>query len=87
LFPLVPLAWALRALGHEIVLATAGQGTVLSPGAGLTTVDVAPDVDMTELIATTLGGAGGSARTGLPRERAIALFTTISREMLDGTRR
>ena len=87
LFPLVPLAWALRALGHEIVLATAGQGTVLGPRAGLTTVDVAPDVDMSELIAATLGGAGGSARTGLPRERAIALFTTISREMLDGTRR
>ena len=87
LFPLVPLAWALRALGHEIVLATAGQGTVLGPGAGLTTVDVAPDVDMSELIAATSGGAGGSARTGLPREQAIALFTTISREMLDGTRR
>jgi hypothetical protein len=74
-------------LGHEIVLATAGQGTVLGPGAGLTTVDVAPDVDMSELIAATSRGAGGSARTGLPRERAIALFTTISREMLDGTRR
>jgi UDP:flavonoid glycosyltransferase YjiC (YdhE family) len=86
-FPLVPLAWALRCAGHEILLATAGQGAALGSGAGLTTIDVAPGLDMSALIAATFGNGGGSARTGLPREQAIKLFTTVSREMLDGTRR
>lgn len=83
LFPLVPLAWALRSSGHEVLLATAGQGTVLGPAAGLSTVDVAPGLDMGELIAATFG----DTPTGLPRERAVALFATTSREMLEGTRR
>ena len=83
LFPLVPLAWSLRALGHEILLATAGPGTVFGPGAGLTTVDVAPGLEV-EAIASTLHDSGGSEA---PRERAIALFTAVSHEMLEGTRR
>ena len=85
-FPLVPLAWALRCSGHEILLATAGHETALGPGAGLTTIDVAPGLDMNALIAATFRNADGSAREGLPRELAIALFATASREMLDGTR-
>ena len=83
LFPLVPLAWSLRALGHEILLATAGPGTVFGPGAGLTTVDVAPGLEV-EAIASTLHDSGESEA---PRERAIALFTAVSHEMLEGTRR
>ena len=59
LFPLVPLAWSLRALGHEILLATAGPGTVFGPGAGLTTVDVAPGLEV-EAIASTLHDSGES---------------------------
>jgi UDP:flavonoid glycosyltransferase YjiC (YdhE family) len=86
LFPLIPLAWALRCSGHEILLATAEHGTVLGPGAGLTTIDVAPGLNMNALIAATFHNADGSARAGLPRELAIALFTTISHEMLDGMR-
>ncbi len=83
LFPLVPLAWSLRALGHEILLATAGPGTVFGPCAGLTTVDVAPGLEV-EAIASTLHDSGESEA---PRERAIALFTAVSHEMLEGTRR
>jgi UDP:flavonoid glycosyltransferase YjiC (YdhE family) len=86
LFPLVPLAWSLRSLGHEILLATAGAGTVFGPGAGLTTVDVAPGLEV-EAIASTLHDSGQSEHGDLPRERAIALFTAVSHEMLDGTRR
>ena len=86
LFPLVPLAWSLRSLGHEILLATAGAGTVFGPGAGLTTVDVAPGLEV-EAIASTLHDSGQSEHGDLPGERAIALFTAVSHEMLDGTRR
>ena len=87
LFPLVPLAWALRSSGHDILLATAGPGTALGPAAGLTTVDVAPGLTMDKVIATDRRNAAGLPDGGQPRERAIALFTTTSREMLDGTRR
>jgi UDP:flavonoid glycosyltransferase YjiC (YdhE family) len=86
LFPLVPLAWSLRSSGHEILLATAGPGTVFGPGAGLTTVDVAPGLEV-EAIAATLHDSGQSEHGDLPPERAIALFTAVSHEMLDGTRR
>ena len=80
LFPLVPLAWSLRSLGHEILLATAGAGTVFGPGAGLTTVDVAPGLEV-EAIASTLHDSGQSEHGDLPRERAIALFTAVSHEI------
>lgn len=86
LFPLVPLAWSLRSLGHDIVLATAGPGTVFGAAAGLTTVDVAPGLEV-EAIASTLNDSGESEQGDLPRERAIALFTEVSHQMLDGTRR
>lgn len=86
LFPLVPLAWSLRSLGHEILLATAGSGTVFGAGAGLATVDVAPGLEV-EVIASTLSTGGESPQGDLSRERAIALFTAVSHEMLDGTRR
>ena len=42
LFPMVPLAWALRAAGHEVLIATTGAGLVAA-NAGLAVTDVAPD--------------------------------------------
>ncbi|WP_280301521.1 nucleotide disphospho-sugar-binding domain-containing protein [Nocardia neocaledoniensis] len=44
LFPMVPLAWALRAAGHDVMVATAGQGLVAARS-GLPAVDVAPRFD------------------------------------------
>ena len=41
LFPMVPLAWALRSAGHEVMVATAGQG-LTGARSGLSVVDVAP---------------------------------------------
>ncbi|MCI2423216.1 DUF1205 domain-containing protein [Saccharopolyspora sp. K220] len=43
-FPMVPLAWALRAAGHEVRFATAGAALAVAR-AGLPVVDVAPDFD------------------------------------------
>jgi len=42
-FPMVPLAWALRAAGHEVVCVTAGDGLGLA-GAGLAVADALPSV-------------------------------------------
>lgn len=44
IFPLVPLAWALRASGHDVLVATSGSGLAAAQ-AGLPVVDVLPDVD------------------------------------------
>ncbi|MET1074424.1 MAG: nucleotide disphospho-sugar-binding domain-containing protein [Umezawaea sp.] len=41
LFPLIPIAWAARAAGHEVVVATFGEGKEATR-AGLPVVDIAP---------------------------------------------
>lgn len=46
LFPTVPLAWALRAAGHDVLVATAGGGVAAATRAGLPVVDAAPGMDM-----------------------------------------
>jgi UDP:flavonoid glycosyltransferase YjiC (YdhE family) len=43
-FPLVPLGWALRSTGHDVLLASTSIGVTLGSGAGLLTTDVAPDI-------------------------------------------
>ena len=45
-FPLVPVSWALRSEGHDVLVASAGDGVQRAASAGLTAVDVAPGVDM-----------------------------------------
>jgi UDP:flavonoid glycosyltransferase YjiC (YdhE family) len=43
-FPMVPLAWALRAAGHEVLVATTDTGLIAAQ-AGLPVVDLTPDLD------------------------------------------
>ncbi|SDW70496.1 UDP:flavonoid glycosyltransferase YjiC, YdhE family [Amycolatopsis xylanica] len=43
--PVVPLAWALRALGHEVLVATADEGGAVAE-AGLAVADVSPELDL-----------------------------------------
>jgi UDP:flavonoid glycosyltransferase YjiC (YdhE family) len=43
-YPMVPLAWALRAAGHEVLIATAGDGLAVA-NAGLAVVDLLPGFD------------------------------------------
>lgn len=47
-FPMVPLAWALRTSGHEVLIATAGSGLVAAQ-AGLPVVDIAPGFDFASM--------------------------------------
>ncbi|MBV8934059.1 MAG: DUF1205 domain-containing protein [Kutzneria sp.] len=49
-FPIIPLAWALRSAGHEVLVATSGEALVASK-AGLSVVDVAPEFEWEEMIA------------------------------------
>ncbi|MEU8552278.1 nucleotide disphospho-sugar-binding domain-containing protein [Streptomyces roseoverticillatus] len=43
--PLIPLAWAMRAAGHEVLFASAGEGAVVNE-AGLSMTDIAPGLDV-----------------------------------------
>lgn len=81
--PIVPLAWALRGTGHEVLVATSGSGVTAAAQAGLTCHDVAPEAD--------LGAVRGRhlARMGeLDQQQrfhaAMALFADISDHMIDG---
>jgi UDP:flavonoid glycosyltransferase YjiC (YdhE family) len=49
-FPMVPLAWALRSAGHEVLIATAGPAVAVE-NAGLPVVDVAPGFDRKQIMA------------------------------------
>lgn len=52
--PLVPLAWALRAAGHEVLVAAQPDVTDAATGAGLSTVDVGDRFHGLELIRSSL---------------------------------
>ncbi|MET7338328.1 nucleotide disphospho-sugar-binding domain-containing protein [Nonomuraea sp. NPDC005650] len=65
LFPVVPLAWALRAAGHDVLVATSDGAVDAAVRAGLPVVDAAPGVD----IAATVFGQG----QGTQEERARTL--------------
>ncbi|MCO1580091.1 DUF1205 domain-containing protein [Crossiella sp. SN42] len=51
LFPLISTAWALRAAGHEVRVATTGSAATAAANAGLTVVEAAPGVDLDAEIA------------------------------------
>ncbi|XEC96007.1 nucleotide disphospho-sugar-binding domain-containing protein [Paenibacillus tarimensis] len=48
--PVVPLAWAARAAGHEVIVATTGPAVEASCRAGLPTVEASPDIDVIAVI-------------------------------------
>jgi len=48
LFPLIPIAWAARAAGHEVLVATFGEG-LCAADAGLPVVDIAPGMTQRSL--------------------------------------
>lgn len=88
LFPGISTAWALRARGHEVLLATSGQLDAAT-STGLPIVDVAPGVDFAKIFATF------DPQRQQQRERkkdptpdvshASRLFGAISDAMVDGT--
>lgn len=87
-FPLVPVSWALRSSGYEVLIASAGDGVARAASAGLPAVDVAPGVDMLEVF-RSVGASGGGWRQrpapAVAREHAVRLFTRVNEVMLAGT--
>jgi UDP:flavonoid glycosyltransferase YjiC (YdhE family) len=49
LFPLIPIAWAARAAGHEVLVATFGESAGEAARAGLPVVDIAPGMTQRSL--------------------------------------
>ncbi|MEO6088246.1 MAG: nucleotide disphospho-sugar-binding domain-containing protein [Umezawaea sp.] len=49
LFPLIPIAWAARAAGHEVLVATFGESMGEAARAGLPVVDIAPGMTQRSL--------------------------------------
>ncbi|MFG2231659.1 nucleotide disphospho-sugar-binding domain-containing protein [Streptomyces sp. NPDC048723] len=89
MLPLVPLAWAARAAGHEVLLATTAHMTQVGAESGLSVADVFPERDIgSDLVAGAAGTAepAGDTPAGywdLVREvRPFELFTLA---MTEGT--
>lgn len=86
-YPLVPLAWELRAAGHEVLVATAGQG-LRAAEAGLPVADVSRGFDMRRTrwrftIRNPL--LARAERAGKAGTRAVVmLFGEINDELVDG---
>ncbi|GAA4861004.1 salmochelin biosynthesis C-glycosyltransferase IroB [Saccharopolyspora rosea] len=55
MLPIVPLIWAARAAGHEVLVATTGEMTEVGARAGLPVVDVYPERDIWELLLRHVG--------------------------------
>lgn len=84
--PLIPLAWAARAAGHEVLVATTSRITEVVAGAGLAVADVFPDRDVwNELVSEVAGRI--KAGDGAPRN-PFGLFTrTMTGGTIDAGRR
>lgn len=88
--PTVPLAWALRAAGHEVLLLNNGPGAAAAAGAGLPVVDPLPERDLWAEFMDVVtdrragseapAGAGPGGGDGGP----LALFGWFGEQMIDG---
>ncbi|MHB8452021.1 MAG: nucleotide disphospho-sugar-binding domain-containing protein [Mycobacteriales bacterium] len=76
-FPMVPLAWALRARGQDVLMATAGPGLVVA-NAGLSVIDLRPGWDYRAAIAARWGSREarppGRPRGGSAEGAAVEVF-------------
>lgn len=90
LYPTVPTAWALRAAGHDVLVATGGNHE-LGAHAGLPVVDVAPGTDMAQVFRGFFAEHGAQAGEVRPENPAAALdfvgrlFATVSRHFTEHT--
>lgn len=101
IFPMVSLAWACRAAGHEILLATASEIGATAK-TGIPTVDVSPGLDVAQIFQRFAGDAGSlmkdtsSAWAALAREDPSdsdrdqakllgSMFGAVADEMIEGT--
>lgn len=88
--PSVPLSWALRAAGHEVLLLNNGAGARAACGAGLPVVDPLPERDLwAEFMAFAASGnaAASAAREGgQPAEQRPrgGFFGWFGEQLIDG---
>ena len=89
MLPIVPLMWAARAAGNEILAATTSEMTEVGARAGLPVVDVFPHRDVwSELLAAVFGK--GDDGGDLPEEYRLAKkysnpFGLFTLTMTEGT--
>ncbi len=67
-YPLVPLAWALRLAGHEVIVASQPSMVEVIVGAGLPAVAIGEDLDFAEVFR----GQSGRVATLAERARGVA---------------
>lgn len=93
--PLVPWAWALRAAGHEVRVATSGEGLEACGRAGLHAFDAAPGVDVEQVFRDTIEANKRLAPPGLSPGRPafpkipgmVSPFAKVADLMTDETMR
>ncbi len=84
LFPMVPLAWACRAAGHEVRVASQPGLTPVIRQAGLDAVPVGHDVDVPKFVREYVlrpGGQPAARRHGRPR--ALDMLVELADSMVD----
>lgn len=84
LYPTVSTAWALRAAGHDVILATGGHHE-LAANAGLQAVDTAPGVDFAKVFGEFFAARGGNPAATIEIDFVAELFATVSAKFTDGT--
>lgn len=87
--PTVPLAWALRAAGHEVLLVNNGVGARAAAGAGLPVVDPLPERDLwAEFMAIAAWHQAGAEKFGEQkpgaRQARGGIFGFFGEQMIDG---
>lgn len=86
--PLIPLVWAARAAGHEVLLATTSEMTEVGAHAGLPVYDVFPQRDVWHDLMTTVRSK--NPPEDLPEEYRLAMgtgnpFGLFTATMTEGT--
>jgi UDP:flavonoid glycosyltransferase YjiC (YdhE family) len=82
LFPTISLAWALRAAGHEVLVATAAEGVTAAVRAGLAAVATAPGAAIDAIFAGPLGAPVERVRRMRERGQEIARAGGRTHELL-----
>jgi len=87
LYALVPLAWSLRAAGHQVLVASQPELLGEIAGTGLPGVAVGADVDAVDLVRgyvmPSAGDAGGQAPRAGKGPRAMRMFLAHAESMVD----
>ena len=86
LFPMIPLAWAFRGAGHDVLIATCGISLNGAARAGLDAIDVAPGIDVAAIQERHKEYFGSTFPSQLPDAPSTSpsVFAALSDAMADG---